>query len=171
MENERKRFLHAYKSLLEEQKTPLSNAQYFMRRVEKDFVVLWGVNMRAHAERKPRKTILESLGPFMDESSVLSVFAAEIFPDRNPPAIVISDNEADIHDELRAKYPSNEPRISAEVIHAIADTQFIRLDPISLRSNLVDVPTKAPLEKIVRLISENGYIPVDANFEIISPKI
>lgn len=95
-----------------------------------------------------------------------SMYAAEIFPDRNPPEIVKADSMADTHEDFRKQHNSLEYRLSGDIM-VMGATTFFMLDGICLRDNIIQTPTEATLGDVVDILLDMGCIPVDALFNII----
>lgn len=155
----------SYKNLLLAQSEPRSTVNQLKRLLYADLQKIWGAKLRAHGNEDNYRNLLDSAG--LTGSIIKSVFAAEVYPDRNPPEIIISGDELDIHDDLHAKYPSGDTRISGKVVIETTGLSYFMLDPISLAYNITRVPTTASCTEVANLLLQNGYIPVDSEFEII----
>lgn len=97
---------------------------------------------------------------------VEKMFAAEIFPDRNPPEIVSAKTELETHEDLRKDTSSKEPRISGEIVY-MKDLKFFMLDSFSVEHGSFFVMTKTTPQKVVELLLERNFIPVDSSFNAI----
>lgn len=100
-----------------------------------------------------------------------SVLAAEFFPDRWPPELVIAGSEQKTHDDLRAKFPSTDSRLSGEIIR-IGNQPFslFLMDSVSRRNNLSFPLIKRPPTEIIAWLYSQNYVPLTALAEIIIPK-
>lgn len=107
---------------------------------------------------------------------IASLFAAEFFPDLNPPKLIVADDPLDLHDDLREKFEAEIPpgslRISGEVLTlketGLKGPKFFSLDPVRLESP-GKLPTKAQLEEVVEQLVALNYVPLDAECYIIDP--
>ena len=96
------------------------------------------------------------------------ILAAEIYPDRNPPQIIVAESEVELHSDMRAKLKTTprERRFSGEVV-ILGPATFFSLDAVDLSSDDLTAPTETPLDQVTDFLLSEGYIPVDANFELI----
>ncbi len=99
---------------------------------------------------------------------VTQVRASELFPDRNPPEIIKARSEVEVHNDLRARFPSQEPRLSGEIVESEVGNFFL-FDTFFVKLGKPIVPTQASFAEIISFVLDQGLIPVDAGFNIIPP--
>lgn len=120
----------------------------------------------SRAVLKDEAIVQELKSKLMFSDFIDKVYASEIFPDRNPPEIVIAESMTENHDDIRDRNPSTEPRLSGEVIHA-RHLKFFMLDALFVSENIISTPTKSTAGEIAKILLDKNFIPVDANFDFI----
>jgi hypothetical protein len=105
--------------------------------------------------------------------NITSLYAAELFPDSDPPQLVIAEKESETHEDLREKNPSSAPRISGELFRLKGDLtcRFFQMDSINLSRHLINVLSERKLPEIIDWLFNQNIVPVDAENYIISQEI
>lgn len=100
---------------------------------------------------------------------VSKTLAAELFLDRVPPEIIIAKSELELHDHLRERNPSQEPRLSGEIVYSVDNgPKFFLLDKFMINGiGGRDPAMLAEAGKAAEFLLEQGYVPVDAEFIIL----
>jgi len=158
-------------------------ARDFCQKIEKDSAVArnWQITVELDIDREIQATRGARLkGPVLLEriqqlrQMVGSVLAAELFPDSDPPRLIIAETEAETHKTLREKLPSLEPRISGEIFQLInLDLKFFMIDRLFLRkrigSNFPYIKSKLP-ESVDWLLNQN-IVPVDSICDVVTQEL
>lgn len=106
---------------------------------------------------------------------VTSFFAAEFFPDLEPPRLAVAEDPLDLHSDLREKFPefSALPRISGEVLTlkdiGLDGPRFFLLDAVLLETTR-QLKTRTQLKEVARQLIAMNYVPLDSKCNIIDPE-
>ena len=121
----------------------------------------------------PRRAYVEINKELETSTNVKKVLVAEIFPDETTPLIFTAWNVSDDHDVVRDLVINTHPdlsgktRISGEVVILKDASRFFLCDPIMLSTNDTRLPTQKNYLEVAEILLDQGYIPVDAEFNIL----
>ena len=103
---------------------------------------------------------------------LVELIAAELFPDRNPPEMLIAESESETHDDLRKRhkeaYPDTEPRISGDIVTELGGKKFFKMDGIMVSVGATTFfGVKSELEDVVEILLDMGLVPIDAECKMV----
>lgn len=134
----------------------------------------WGVFLKNFIRPEVQRTIGARVRKRMPvgRKIVSSVMAAELFPDRNPPEMLIAESELETHDDLRNKYgrthPETEPRISGDIFTEQSGKNFFRMDGIMLSIGATTFfGMRSDLNDVIEILLSKGLVPTDAEYKIV----
>lgn len=104
---------------------------------------------------------------------VSSLLAAELYPDRKTPELIVGRDESETHETIRARRPSSEPHLSAEqfTLTNLGHIKFLSLDVVILDIGVTELPTEKQLPKVARWLYDQNIVPVDSEYRIIPERI
>jgi hypothetical protein len=109
-----------------------------------------------------------------ESKNLQTILAAELFPDEAPnPQFFAARWVGGVHDDVRTRveeeFPdlARKPRISGELIILKDKTKFFMCDPISLCNGITQLPTMKNYIEVAEILLAKGFIPTDAEFNII----
>ena len=94
------------------------------------------------------------------------VLAAELFPLDDKPSIVIAETELETHEDIRERNVSSEKRLSGEVV-TVGEYNYFMVDAFLRTEGPTSLSSELSINEVADMLLEKGYIPVNANFEII----
>lgn len=129
---------------------------------------------KSYLHSQNNEAVLKLLGRNNDAELISSIYAAELFPDRTIPELLIALDELEDHDDLRKRYqlthPQSEPRISGNIVD-VQGLQLFTIDPVVVEIGIFTLPTKKGLPEVIEILLDMGYIPVDPAYRLITPEM
>lgn len=103
---------------------------------------------------------------------VTSTTAAELFPDRTTPELLLALTELEDHNDIRERHksthPFNEPRISGNIVN-VQGLLLFTIDSVVVGIGDLTLPTKKNINEVIEILLNLGYIPVDPIFHLVAP--
>lgn len=104
---------------------------------------------------------------------VTSLLAAELYPDRETPELIVGRDESETHEAIRARGPATEARVSAEQfkLKNLDHIEFLSLDPVILEIGVTTLPTETQLPKVAEWLYDQNIVPVDSEYRIMKEQL
>jgi hypothetical protein len=152
-----------YEAMSEDVGTPFDNWEITMREL---------VIREAHILMGSRNSESALLLTKDKMKLVTSTTAAELFPDRTPPELLIALTELEDHDDIRKRHklthPFSEPRILGNIV-SVQGLLLFTIDSVIVGIGKLTLPTKKNINEVIEILLNLGYIPVDPIFHLITP--
>jgi len=155
-----------YEAMREDVGTPFDNWGILMREL-----VIREAHILMGSRHSPNPEVAFELAR-ANAKIVTSTTAAELFPDRTMPELLIALTDLEDHDDIRERHkkthPFNEPRISGNIV-SVQGLLLFTIDSVIVGIGELTLPTKKNINEVIEILLNLGYIPVDPIFNLIAP--